>query len=127
MSSGASGLGFVPAISFCPVSLDPARPPGSPQGPGQSFLALQRQYVDVSVFDGSGGRVSGAPGGGGTLPRTRPYAWHEETIVVVPGPGQYTLQLGCVSPPPLVPAGRGFAPEGPCVGGPVATIPIVVS
>jgi hypothetical protein len=104
----------------------PAKPPSGSQGPGVPMLLLQRQYLDASVFDSTGARMQGAAGGGGTLPRTQPYVWYGQTIAYVTGPGQYTLQLGCVSPPPP-PTGKGVQPEGPCVGGPVASIPIVVS
>ena len=105
----------------------PAKPPSGLQDPGFQMLLLQRQYLDASVFDGTGARAQGAAGGGGgTLPRTQPYAWYGQTNAYVTGPGQYTLQFGCVSPPPP-PTGKGFQPEGPCVGGPIASIPIVVS
>jgi hypothetical protein len=105
----------------------PPQPPANVESIGARELMLERQYLDASVFDSSGARVPGAAGGGGgTLPRTQPYAWHGQTNAMVPGPGECTLQLGCVSPPPP-PTGKGFQPEGPCVGGPVATIAIVVS
>jgi hypothetical protein len=105
----------------------PAKPPSGLQDPGFQMLLLQRRYLDASVFDGAGAREQGAAGGGGgTLPRTQPYAWYGQTNAYVTGPGQYTLQFGCVSPPPP-PTGKGFQPQGPCVGGPVASVPIVVS
>jgi len=105
----------------------PAKPPSGFPDPGARMLLLQRQYLDASVFDGAGARMQGAAGGGGgTLPRTQPYAWYGQTNAYVTGPGQYTLQLGCASPPPT-PTGKGFQPEGPCAGGPVASIPVVVS
>jgi hypothetical protein len=105
----------------------PAKPPSGFQGPGSEMLLLETQYLEASVFDSTGARLQrAAGGGGGTLPRTQPYTWYGQTNAYVTGPGEYTLQLGCMSPPPP-PTGKGFQPEGPCIGGPVASIPIVVS
>jgi hypothetical protein len=115
-----------PAIDDFARAAYPPQPPSGPHGPGYQMLLLQSQYLDASLVDSSGARVPGAGGGGGALPRTQPYAWHETTNAYLPGPGEYTLQLGCVAPPPP-PTGKGFTPVGPCVGGPVASIPIVVS
>ena len=82
------------------------------------------QYLQSTVLDSAGNRMGGY-GGGGELPRTRPYEWHQETNALVPGPGQYALSWGCAVPVQL-PVAKG-SPGAGCTGGPNATITIVVS
>lgn len=101
------------------TSLSPAR-----VTPGKRFELLQRQYLQAEVLDSAGSRIQGN-GGGGELPRTQPYAWHGQTNALIPGAGEYTLQFGCVSPPPP-PTSKGSS-DGVCIGGPIATIAIAVN
>jgi hypothetical protein len=107
------------------ASAYPAQPPSDRRATSNRFELLFMQYFRPAVLDGAGNQVQG-PGGGGGLPRTRPYAWHGQTVALIPGSGQYTLELGCDTPVEL-PTGKGSVGGGCSGGAPNATITIVVS
>ena len=112
------------AVAYPPRPLSTTLSPTDPRSPSYRFELLQRQYLQAEVLDRTGSRIQGN-GGGGDLPRTKPYTWHGQTNALIPGAGEYTLQFGCVSPPPA-PTSKGSS-DGVCIGGPIATIAIAVS
>lgn len=112
------------AVAYPTRPLSTALSPTDPRSRGYRFELLQRQYLQAEVLDRTGSRIQGN-GGGGELPRTKPYAWHGQTNALTRGAGEYTLQFGCESPPPL-PTSKGSS-DGVCIGGPIATIAIAVS
>lgn len=103
----------------------PAQPPSDRRAAPNRFALFYMQYFRPAVLDGAGNRLQ-LNGGSGGLPRTRPYAWHERTVGLIPGSGQYTLELGCATPVQL-PTGKGSVGGGCSGGAPNATITIVVS
>ena len=103
----------------------PAQPPSDRRAASNRFELFLMQYLQPAVLDSAGNQVQGNGGGGG-LPRTRPFVWQGQTIGLIPGSGQYTLELGCATPVQL-PTGKGSLGGGCSGGAPNATITIVVS
>lgn len=75
------------------------------------------------MLDDTGNRMQEA-GAGGELPRTRPYTWRQ-VDALIPGPGQYTLALGCAGKAQLPTVGQ--VPNDACSESPNAAFTIVVS
>lgn len=106
----------------------PPRPPSrsqradDPSSPLYQFELLHRQFLQAAVRDAAGNLVHG-PGGGGGLSRSKPTTYTGQIFALVPGPGQYTVQFGCASPPPT--AGQPLG-DPRCTGEPLARVTVTV-